>query len=292
MTDGGQQGTNGGASRWPIEGIGRIPPLLWWAYGAVLAVVAAVTATSFWMEAERFGVPVTFGTLILQEATSVVVIFALTWPLLLWTRHLSPARVGWLRFVAGHVAGGLAFSLVHVIGMVTLRVAIFGLLDRPYRFGPIWQGLLYELRKDLLVYAGMVAAILLLQRALERPVTASGVGGARTDQPADLRIEIRDGARRFWVEPQDVLWIESAGNYVELHTAERSHLWRRTLASVEAELSGTRFQRIHRSRLVNLAHVRAAANNDSGDFTLTLSNGAVIGGARRWREAFDRAQAG
>lgn len=43
--------------------------------------------------------------------------------------------------------------------------------------------------------------------------------------------------------------------------------------------------RIHRSRLVNRRHVRSMAGNDSGDFTVTLSDGREIGGGRRWREA-------
>src|SRR3546814_12816353 len=78
------------------------------------------------------------------------------------------------------------------------------------------------------------------------------------------RIEIRDGARRIWVDPAEVLWIEAAGNYVELHLPGRSLLQRQTLAAMEAALADHGFTRIHRSRLVNRRPVRAQTDERRG----------------------------
>jgi two-component system LytT family response regulator len=100
-------------------------------------------------------------------------------------------------------------------------------------------------------------------------------------------IEIRDGARRIWLDTHDVLWVEAAGNYVELHLRDRGLLRRQTLSAIERELVDVGFVRIHRSRLVNLRHVLATETNDSGDFTVTLTDGRQVSGSRRWRGALE-----
>ena len=67
--------------------------------------------------------------------------------------------------------------------------------------------------------------------------------------------------------------------------AARALLQRQTLSSLEEELGALGFTRIHRSRLVNRRHVRSVESNDSGDFTVSLSDGRQVAGGRRWREA-------
>jgi hypothetical protein len=290
VTDGGADGTNGGSSG-GISGAGkslRLPLWVWLAYGACLILFAAVSATSFWMEASRAGRPADLLDLGVKEATSIVVVFALTFPLLAWVGRLQGPGLAWPRVVLGHLAGLVVFSLAHTAGMTALRLAIYTAVGARFTFGPFWQQLLYEFRKDVLVYLGLVGGALMLQRALRRPARPEP---AAPGEAADPRIEIRDGARRIWLAPAEILWVEAAGNYVEVHTPGRSVLWRRTLAAVEQDLADKGFVRVHRSRLVNLRHVRATANKDSGDFTLTLADGAEIAGARRWRAAFERAAA-
>jgi DNA-binding LytR/AlgR family response regulator len=144
-------------------------------------------------------------------------------------------------------------------------------------------GVIYEGRKDALAYAGMVLGAWLLHAALRKP---ERVVIPRTAAPAATRrLEVRDGTRREFIDPAEILWAEAAGNYVELHLAGRSLLQRQTLSALEGELGELGFARIHRSRLVNRRHVRAVETNDSGDFAVSLSDGRQITGGRRWREA-------
>jgi hypothetical protein len=281
-------GTNGGSDYPHLAAEIRVPGLLWWAYAGCLLLVGAVGATSYWMDAVRYGRDAPFATFAINEATSVVIIFALTWPLVAWTLWLARRQSVWVVPAIGHLCGVVVFDILHILGMNGLRLVIFPLIGQTYRMPPFLDCVAYELRKDMLVYGGMAAGILVLRRLFQRSRRAPD----RAASPASgnsPRIEIRDGAQRTWIVPEEILWVEAAGNYVELHTAERSLLWRRTLSAVEAELAPSRFQRIHRSRLVNLRHVKAAANNDNGDFAITLSNGVVVSGARRWRAAFDQA---
>jgi DNA-binding LytR/AlgR family response regulator len=67
---------------------------------------------------------------------------------------------------------------------------------------------------------------------------------------------LRDGSARIRIDPRDILWISSAGNYVEYALAGgRTHLVRGTLAAGEARLTKFNIVRVHRTRLVNLSRV-------------------------------------
>ena len=49
---------------------------------------------------------------------------------------------------------------------------------------------------------------------------------------------LRDGTTRIRIEPREIVWISSAGNYVEYSLVGRhNHLVRGTLAAAETELA-------------------------------------------------------
>lgn len=262
----------------------RFPRWLWLCYALMLAVIATVGATSFWMEAVRDASDALLWPFAIDEATSAVAVFLLTPLLLRWVMWLDPHRIGWGLALLGHAVGATVFSLLHISGMLLSRFAAYPIFGGVYRLDgePFLTRLLYEGRKDSLTYAGLAIGAWVLKTVLEKkeqPASASA---------ATSRIEIRDGAKRHWLETSDILWAEAAGNYVELHLADRSLLRRQTLAALESELVDRDFVRIHRSRLVNARHVTAAETNESGDFTVTLTDGRRISGGRRWREGLDR----
>jgi DNA-binding LytR/AlgR family response regulator len=122
----------------------------------------------------------------------------------------------------------------------------------------------------------IVATLLILERLL-RPTSGE------TAPATPSKIEVRDGSRTVWLDPADILWAEAAGNYVELHTTAGDLLHRTSLAALERELAPCGFARIHRSRLVRRAAVRAVETNASGDFDAVLTDGARLGGSRRYR---------
>jgi hypothetical protein len=278
---GGRAGVARGEAADRFEPVVRLPLWLWLSYSAMLAAIATVGATSFWMEADRQGRGVPLWPFALDEATSVLVVFALTPLLIGWTARLHPQRIGWVRTLIGHCVGMFAFSLLHVSGMMMLRLLASLLSADAYSFGgePLFETVVYEGRKDALTYAGLVVGTWLVSAALVRPADARQVAAAAP------RIEIRDGARRIWLDPAEIVWAEAAGNYVELHLVDRTVLRRQTLSALERELGDMDFLRIHRSRLVNGRHVLATETNDSGDFTVALRNGRQISGSRRWRGA-------
>jgi DNA-binding LytR/AlgR family response regulator len=93
-----------------------------------------------------------------------------------------------------------------------------------------------------------------------------------------------------FLPPADILFVEAAGNYIEFHTATRTHLVRGTLSAWEARLAERGFARVHRSRLVNRARIRALKPTPSGDVEITLDDGRTVLGSRRYRAALAEAQ--
>lgn len=105
---------------------------------------------------------------------------------------------------------------------------------------------------------------------------------------ADPPIVVRDGERTIMVSPPDIVWVEAKSQYAQLHTRAGGHLLSRPLAEVEAELPDHGYLRVHRSALVNLAHV-TGIRREGARYMLDMSDGASVAVARsRQREVIDR----
>jgi DNA-binding LytR/AlgR family response regulator len=286
VTNGEAAGTNGGkagTSGWRLD---------WAPFAAVAGVallIAALNATSEIMKAAADGVTLDAREPWAFELSSIVMVTALT-PFIAWCiwRFAPPERVEmrpWARFLAIHLGAATVFSAGHIAGMTALREAAFAAAGADYSFadgGSLAMPLLYEWRKDVLTYAA-IALTFWAWRRLGAPAQLA----TPPEATADRRIEVRDGARVVLIEPADIAWLEAAGNYVEIHAGGARRLARGTLASFEAKLAGEGFVRVHRSRLVNRRRVAGFQPTPSGDLAITLDDGRVIAGSRRFRGALD-----
>jgi two-component system LytT family response regulator len=81
----------------------------------------------------------------------------------------------------------------------------------------------------------------------------------------------------------EIDWIESAGNYVRLHTGSQSYPYRQTLSVLAAGLDPASFARIHRSTIANLERIREIQPWFSGDGLVILRNGAKLRMSRSYR---------
>jgi two-component system, LytTR family, response regulator len=115
---------------------------------------------------------------------------------------------------------------------------------------------------------------LALRRAKER------IGQGR---PARVeRMAIKHAGEVLFLKIAEIDWIEAADYYVCLHVGARTHLLRRSMADVEAELD-TGFCRVHRSAIVNLERVRRMESGEDGGVDLVLTTGARLSVSRRYR---------
>jgi two-component system, LytTR family, response regulator len=102
------------------------------------------------------------------------------------------------------------------------------------------------------------------------------------------RIAVRSAGKTRFVDLEDVIWIQAAENYVQLHTATSRHLVHATIRSLLGRLDPEVFVRIHRSAIVNVRHIRQIETATHGDYVLTLDNGSCIESSRTYSEIIKR----
>ncbi|AVR98365.1 LytR/AlgR family response regulator transcription factor [Pseudoduganella armeniaca] len=95
-------------------------------------------------------------------------------------------------------------------------------------------------------------------------------------------VTVRSVGRMDRVALADVRWIETAGNYVELHLAERTFLHRSTLAELERYLDPAEFLRIHRRILVRRALIKRLRQVADGGCVMTLADGTELPVSERY----------
>jgi hypothetical protein len=265
VTTGDEKGTNGRS-----QGEWAIGP--WAAIALVGIVVAFVNATSGIIEhaGGHWAAPV------LWEGTSFITLVAMA-PAVGWAVGRWPfQRETWASAALVHFGLTIPFGLIHILLIFVTREAAYWAVGGRYGFfdDGVAITMLYEWRKDVLVYAAFAATYSIFQRRFDQRAAVA---------LTDTRIEIRDGGSAVFLAPDDILFVEAAGNYIEFHTASRTHLVRGTLSAWETRLTARGFIRVHRSRLVNRTKITALKPTPSGDMEITLGEGRTVLGSRRYR---------
>ncbi len=98
------------------------------------------------------------------------------------------------------------------------------------------------------------------------------------------RFLIKKLGREFLVRVEHIDWIESSGNYVNLHVGERVYPLRETMTNISERLINQGFQRVHRSAIVNLDRIDELLTFDSNDGEVRLTSGASVPASRRYRK--------
>lgn len=90
------------------------------------------------------------------------------------------------------------------------------------------------------------------------------------------KLAVKSIGEVHFVNVDDVIWIKSSANYVELHCKEKMFLHRESINNLESQLDGQKFIRVHRSALVNINSV-ASLSSELGRYTLLqLVNGDEV----------------
>lgn len=228
---------------------------------------------------------------VVWESTSSVVALALV-PALVWfTRRVPLHADTWRRALPWYLLASLAWSVLHVGGMVALRKLIYAAQGEHYDFSPWWWEFGYEYLKDIRSFATMVLLIEGYRLLVRRMQGEASVLQAPDDAPAVERIErperflVRKLGKEFLIAAADVEWLQAQANYVNLHVRGRDYPLRTTMAVIESQLDPTRFVRVHRSHIVNLDCIDQIEPLDTGDARITMRDGTAIPCSRRYRGA-------
>lgn len=257
------------------------------AIAAVALAIGIVNALSGAQDAAWRGDTYDIGRRLFWEMSSISVILLLLPILVLAVRRMRRTPGLAARAGIGAVAL-LGFSALHITGMVAVRKLVLWLAGGAYDFRFSLATVLYEFRKDAVAVVLIASTIWLLEsrRELRKAAVAPSAPPAPQRSSSPEMIWLRDGTSRIRVVPRDILWVASAGNYIEYSLADGTrHLIRGTLAAAESELARFAIVRIHRTRLANLDRVRGVDLKASGDFELAFDNGQTLGGSRRYRPA-------
>lgn len=115
-------------------------------------------------------------------------------------------------------------------------------------------------------------------RTVERIIGRVGHGSGAVE-----RIVIRDHGLTIALDPRNVDWVKSDGDYVRIVAGRESYLHHATLSSLAERLPAPRFMRIHRTTIVNVERIRSIEPLTNGDALIRLSTGAKLRLSRTYR---------
>ena len=98
------------------------------------------------------------------------------------------------------------------------------------------------------------------------------------------RLIVKTGGRVIFLDVEEIDWIEAEGNYVNVHTGEKSHLLRETISNLETQVDPKKFVRIHRSAIVNINRIQELQPWFHGEYRVILHNGTQLTLSRNYRE--------
>lgn len=106
--------------------------------------------------------------------------------------------------------------------------------------------------------------------------------------PAQKTFLIKDKGLDKVIRAEEVFWIQSEGNYVNLHSFQGSYLYRSPLTALFEELKEKNFVRIHRSILLNIPHIKKTQYLNNDTFKFVLSNDAEVVSGRSYKKDIKR----
>jgi two-component system LytT family response regulator len=103
------------------------------------------------------------------------------------------------------------------------------------------------------------------------------------------RLVIKSSGRIYFLETNEIDWIQAEGNYVSVHTGKKSHLLRETISSLENQLDPKKFLRIHRSAIVRIDRIKELQPWFHGEYHIVLNDGTQLTLSRNYRDRLQEA---
>jgi two-component system LytT family response regulator len=119
-------------------------------------------------------------------------------------------------------------------------------------------------------------------------VDVEGVEDAHSSNRYEKLINIKDRGQIFRVDVDSIEKIDAAGDYMCIYTGDNTLILRETMKDLEKRLDPRRFQRVHRSCIVNLDLVRQVKPHTNGECFLVLDSGSQVKVSRSYRDVVAR----
>jgi two-component system LytT family response regulator len=121
------------------------------------------------------------------------------------------------------------------------------------------------------------------QRTREPQAAIPAAPAAKSD-----RIAVKADGRLVFLQPDEIVRVEAADNYVMLHLTNGRLMLRETMTAIEARLGTGSFARVNRSAIVHLDQIREIQPAQHGDYTVVLRDGTRLPLSRSLRGQLDK----
>jgi two-component system LytT family response regulator len=121
------------------------------------------------------------------------------------------------------------------------------------------------------------------QRTREPQAAVPAAPAAKSD-----RIAVKADGRLVFLQPDEIVRVEAADNYVMLHLTNGRLMLRETMTAIETRLGTGSFARINRSAIVHLDQIREIQPAQHGDYTVVLRDGTRLPLSRSLRGQLDK----
>jgi DNA-binding LytR/AlgR family response regulator len=102
------------------------------------------------------------------------------------------------------------------------------------------------------------------------------------------KIFIKKSQKIVPIKTDNIFYIKSKGNYLEIHLEDGNHLVRGSLKDILNKLDPTLFFQIHRSFIVNLNKIKFIESlKQTGDYEVQLINNKKLRLSRRYKKILD-----
>lgn len=116
---------------------------------------------------------------------------------------------------------------------------------------------------------------------------AAALIAARNSTDAITTILVESGSKLISLELKDVICMEAEKDYTWMHTASKSYLSNYGISQLEQRLPPANFLRVHRSFIVNIAHIKEV-HKEGASAQLITSNNSVINVSRTYMPQLKR----
>lgn len=96
------------------------------------------------------------------------------------------------------------------------------------------------------------------------------------------RLLIKAEERAFFLQVDQICWIEAAKNYVNIHVSDKAYLLRGTIDGLHKKLDPNRFIRVNRSQIVNIDGIKELQPWFHGEYRIILKDGTEMMWSRRY----------
>lgn len=186
-------------------------------------------------------------------------------------------------FLDIQMPGGSGFEIIEQVGIAHMPITVFVTAHNHYAVKAFEVHALDYLTKPveparLKAALARVKERVTLQAALTtqeqlQSVLAALKNGEAGKREYPSRLVVPNGTKDFFVDVEDIEWVEAADYYACLHVGQRNLMLRETIKQLAETLDPRKFVRVHRSAIVNIGCVREILREGRNEGWVLLSNG-------------------